>query len=100
MRDRAISHSKGASLYDRDLVAALMDLFEVPNHPIEIIGWRQCRKALETLASAQELTQGEDMGQYYRIRMDGRDLNYKAYFSEGDQRSSRTRITTHTMLND
>lgn len=68
-----------------DLVIALKELFGVPDHPVEAIGWRHAEKLYETLASAQELTQSEDMGQYYRIRMDSRDLNYKAYFSEGDQ---------------
>lgn len=67
-----------------DLVAALKELFEVPAHPVEVIGWRHAEKLYETLASAQELTNSDDMGDYYRIRMDARDLNYQAYFSEGD----------------
>ncbi|EAQ03076.1 putative LPS biosynthesis related dehydratase [Pseudooceanicola batsensis HTCC2597] len=68
-----------------DLVEALKQLFGAPDHPVEIIGWRHAEKLYETLASAQELTQSEDMGDYYRIRLDNRDLNYKPYFSEGDQ---------------
>ena len=67
-----------------DLVTAIKELFEVPDHPVEIIGWRHAEKLYETLASAQELVSSEDMGEYYRIHMDSRDLNYKAYFSEGD----------------
>jgi len=69
----------------QDLVAALKDLFSVPDHPVEIIGWRHAEKLYETLATAQELTHCEDTGDYYRIRMDGRDLNYSAYFSVGDR---------------
>ena len=66
-----------------DLVTALKDLFEVPDHPVEVIGWRHAEKLYETLASAQELTSSEDMGDYYRLLLDMRDLNYKPYFSEG-----------------
>ncbi|WP_147127712.1 SDR family NAD(P)-dependent oxidoreductase [Shimia ponticola] len=68
-----------------DLVEALKQLFNVPDHPVEIIGWRHAEKLYETLASAQELTTSEDMGDYYRIMLDIRDLNYKPFFSEGDQ---------------
>jgi UDP-glucose 4-epimerase len=67
-----------------DLVTAIKELFEVPDHPVERIGWRHAEKLYETLASAEELTSAEDMGEYYRIRLDHRDLNYKPYFNEGD----------------
>lgn len=69
-----------------DLVQAMKELFSVPDHPVEVIGWRHAEKLYETLASAEELSNSDDMGQYYRIRMDARDLNYRAYFSEGDQK--------------
>ncbi|MDF1854279.1 polysaccharide biosynthesis protein [Pseudooceanicola sp.] len=75
---------KAAASTIQDLVTALRELFDVPDHPVEEIGWRHAEKLYETLATAQELTQSEDMGAYYRIRMDDRDLNYKAYFSEGE----------------
>lgn len=91
----AFDHARQGDLFIRkaaastivDLVAALLDLFEVPDHPVETIGWRHAEKLYETLATAQELAQSEDMGDYYRIRMDERDLNYKAYFSEGEQQT-------------
>jgi UDP-glucose 4-epimerase len=67
-----------------DLVTAMIQLFGVPDHPVEAIGWRHSEKLYETLASAQELAQSEDMGDYFRIEMDARDLNYPAYFSKGD----------------
>ena len=66
-------------------MAGLKQLFGVPDHPVEVIGWRHGEKLFETLASAQELAGAEDQGEYWRIRMDGRDLNYSAYFSEGDR---------------
>lgn len=75
---------KAAASTVADLASALIDLFDVPNHPIETIGWRHSEKLYETLATSQELGQSEDMGEYYRIRMDQRDLNYKAYFTEGE----------------
>lgn len=80
---------KAAASTIADLVAALLAIFEVPDHPVETIGWRHAEKLYETLATAQELGQSEDMGDYYRIRMDERDLNYKAYFSEGEQQTKR-----------
>lgn len=67
-----------------DLVDAIKSLFSVPDHPVEIIGWRHAEKLFETLASAQELSKSKDLGDYYRILLDHRDLNYKPYFSEGD----------------
>lgn len=89
----AFTHARQGDLFIRKapastiatLVSAMQELFAVPAHPVQVIGWRHAEKLYETLASAQELTQSEDMGAYYRIRMDARDLNYKAYFSEGDQ---------------
>lgn len=72
-----------------DLAKALVELFGVPDHPVEQIGWRHAEKLYETLATAQELGHSEDMGNYYRIRMDDRDLNYKAYVSEGEHETIR-----------
>lgn len=92
----AFTHARQGDLFIRkapastiaDLVSALKNLFAVPDHPVEVIGWRHAEKLYETLASAQELTQSEDMGDYFRIEMDARDLNYQAYFSEGDRETT------------
>lgn len=72
-----------------DLVRAIQELFERPDHPVEVIGWRHAEKLYETLASAQELASSDDMGDYFRIKMDARELDYKAYFSEGDQETAQ-----------
>lgn len=66
-----------------DLAQALKDLFgsEVP---VKVIGTRHGEKIYETLATREELLKSEDMGDYYRIRMDDRDLNYAKYFTEGE----------------
>lgn len=92
----AFNHASQGDLFIRkapaatiaELVQALAELFGRPDHPVEQIGWRHGEKLYETLATAQELGHSEDMGDYYRIRMDGRDLNYKAYFSEGDEETA------------
>ena len=89
----AFDHARQGDLFIRKagastletLVGALKDLFDVPEHPVNVIGWRHAEKLYETLASSQELAKSEDMGDYFRIEMDARDLNYKPFFSEGDQ---------------
>ena len=93
----AFNHAEQGDLFIRkaaastigDLVAALLDIFEVPDHPVEEIGWRHAEKLYETLATAQELAHSEDMGDYYRIKMDVRDLNYRAYVSAGEHNTVR-----------
>ncbi len=79
---------KAAASTIADLVTALLELFNVPDHPVQVIGWRHAEKLYETLASAQELTTAEDMGDYWRLQLDGRDLNYNAYFSEGEEKTA------------
>lgn len=74
---------KAASSTIGSLIQALKDLFGLPDHPVDVIGWRHAEKLYETLASAQELTTAEEMDDYWRILLDARDLNYSAYFSEG-----------------
>ena len=69
-----------------DLVTGIKMLFDRPDHEEIVIGRRHGEKLFETLANAQELSQAEDMGDYWRIRMDARDLNYGIYFTEGERR--------------
>ncbi len=66
-----------------DLARALMDLTgkEVP---VKIIGTRHGEKLYETLCTREEMLKAEDMGDFYRIPADNRDLNYAKYFSEGN----------------
>ncbi|MCE2791972.1 MAG: SDR family NAD(P)-dependent oxidoreductase [Planctomycetota bacterium] len=59
--------------------------------PVVTMGMRHGEKMHETLASAEELSRAEDLGDYYRIPMDGRDLNYSKYLSEGDPLIARQR---------
>ncbi len=67
----------------RLLAETLLELFEARNE-IRIIGMRHGEKLYETLASREELRRAEDMGDYYRVSFDDRDLNYSKYFTEGE----------------
>ncbi|APG62498.1 UDP-glucose 4-epimerase [Sphingorhabdus lutea] len=72
-----------------DLVEALKQLFNAPDHKVIVIGWRHGEKLYETLASAQELTTSEDLGDYWRLQLDGRDLNYSSFFDEGESKTAQ-----------
>ncbi len=67
-----------------DLSKALMDLFGMTDHEARVIGTRHGEKLYESLISREEMAHALDMGGYYRIRSDNRDLNYAKYFSEGE----------------
>lgn len=51
-----------------------------------IIGTRHGEKLFETLVTKEEMARSEDLGRFFRIRADGRDLNYAEYFTEGDRK--------------
>ncbi|QZI71855.1 polysaccharide biosynthesis protein [Pseudomonas protegens] len=70
-----------------DLAEALKQLFGKSNE-VRVIGTRHGEKLYESLVSREEMAKAEDMGRYYRIPADNRDLNYKKYFVEGEQRIS------------
>ena len=70
-----------------DLAQALKEIFKRDN-PIKIIGTRHGEKLYESLVSREEMAKAEDMGRYFRIPADNRDLNYKKYFVGGEQKVS------------
>ena len=70
-----------------DLAAALQQLFG-DSKPVKIIGTRHGEKLYESLISREEMAKAEDMGRYYRIPADNRDLNYDKYFVEGEEHIS------------
>ena len=76
---------KAAASSMADLLAAIKNIMGKPDHPVETIGWRHGEKLFETLASSQELSTAEDLGDYWRLQTDLRGLDYKPFFSEGDQ---------------
>jgi UDP-glucose 4-epimerase len=67
-----------------DLAEALCDIFKVDGDR-KIIGIRHGEKIYETLATAEEIRRAQDMGDYYRIPMDTRDLNYAVYYTAGER---------------
>ena len=78
--DLFVQKSPAATI--QTLANALKELFK-SDVQIENIGIRHGEKMHETLVTAEEMIKSEDFGEYYRIRADNRDLNYKKYFSEG-----------------
>ncbi len=77
------------------LALALKELYNADN-PINIIGTRHGEKLFETLVNREEMAKAIDMGQYYRIPADNRDLNYGKYFTEGEARVSEVQdYTSH-----
>lgn len=78
-----------------DLAQALKEMFGKSN-PTLVIGTRHGEKLYESLISREEMARSEDLGHYYRIPADNRDLNYAQYFTEGEERVSRERdYTSH-----
>jgi UDP-glucose 4-epimerase len=67
-----------------DLAQAIKELCN-SDTPIKIIGTRHGEKVYETLCTREEMNKAEDMGDFYRIPADNRDLNYDKYFSKGKE---------------
>ena len=67
-----------------DLAQALKELFGKAEQETRVIGTRHGEKLYESLISREEMAHAIDMGGYYRIPADNRDLNYAKYFSEGE----------------
>jgi UDP-N-acetylglucosamine 4,6-dehydratase len=66
------------------LVQALLGIMDKPNHEVRMIGTRHGEKLYEALLSREEMINAENMGDYYRIPPDLRDLNYSKYVEEGE----------------
>jgi len=80
-----VQKSPAATILDISL--ALKELFN-SNSEIKIIGTRHGEKLYETLLTREEKAMSEDLGDYYRILPDERDLNYGKYFTEGQENIS------------
>ncbi|RNF92517.1 NAD-dependent epimerase/dehydratase family protein [Pseudomonas putida] len=72
------------------LAKALTELVGKPEHPINVIGTRHGEKLYEALLSREEMVCAEDMGDYYRVPPDLRDLNYAKFVEEGETQISIT----------
>jgi len=71
------------------LAEALTDLLGVPDHSIDIIGTRHGEKLFEVLLSREEMVAAEDLGGYYRVPPDLRDLNYGKFVDQGEVEISK-----------
>jgi UDP-glucose 4-epimerase len=71
------------------LALALMSIMGTPDHPINVIGTRHGEKLFETLLSREEMACAEDLGGYYRVPPDLRDLNYSKFVEEGEEKISK-----------
>jgi len=76
---------KSDSCYIKDLVQALKEIFRVDNK-IDIIGTRHGEKTYEVLMTREESAKAIDLGSYYRVPADNRDLNYAIYFEKGSDK--------------
>lgn len=78
------------------LARALTGLLGLPEHRIDVIGTRHGEKLFEALLSREEMAAAEDLGDYYRVPPDLRDLNYGKYFEQGEvEISEATEYTSH-----
>lgn len=72
----------------KDLASAILDLAHA-NNEIKVIGTRHGEKLYETLCTREEMANAEDLGNFFRVPADKRDLNYALYFSEGKEDISK-----------
>jgi len=93
----AFQHGKPGDIYVQKapaatlsvLTKALTEIIERPHHPIDIIGTRHGEKLYETLLSREEMVAAEDLGDYFRVPPDLRDLNYGKFTDEGEIQISK-----------
>ena len=93
--EHAFEHARPGDLFIRkapastvgDLAAAVARSMGVDSE-LRVIGTRHGEKLYETLATREELARSQDQGDYLRVDVDARDLDYSEYFEEGDVRES------------
>lgn len=72
------------------LVRAILELMNKPHHKVQEIGTRHGEKLYEALLSREEMAYAEDMGDYFRVPPDSRDLNYAKFVEEGEKRITQS----------
>jgi UDP-N-acetylglucosamine 4,6-dehydratase/5-epimerase len=94
--DRFVQKAPASTI--KDLAQALKELYKAKNE-IKIIGTRHGEKLYESLVNREEMVKAEEMGDYYRIPADHRDLNYNSFFNEGDDKISKVdEYTSHNTI--
>jgi UDP-N-acetylglucosamine 4,6-dehydratase len=78
------------------LTKALTKIIGKPNHPVNVIGTRHGEKLFEVLLSREEMVSAQDLGRYYLVPPDLRDLNYSKFIEQGELRiSESTEYNSH-----
>ena len=72
------------------LAQAILGLMNKPEHPVKVMGTRHGEKLYEVLLSREEMACAEDMGDYFRVPADARDLNYTKFVDQGEKRLTQT----------
>ena len=72
------------------LTQAILALMDKPDYPVRAIGTRHGEKLYEALLSREEMACAQDLGNYYRVPPDGRDLNYAKFVEQGEQRMTQS----------
>ncbi len=80
------------------LANTLKNMLNKTTHNIRVIGTRHGEKLYETLLTREEMVHAEDMGNYFRIPADNRDLNYEKYFEEGEVITEITDYHSHNTI--
>lgn len=102
--EHAFLHAQPGDLFVRKapactvevLAKAVATVMGVPEHPIHVIGTRHGEKLHETLLSREEMAEATDEGDYYRVPVDARSMEYELYFEQGDAQSARLQdYTSH-----
>lgn len=86
--DIFVQKAPGATV--ETLARALLDLMGKPDHPVNIMGTRHGEKLYEALLSREEMACALDMGDYYRVPADGRDLNYNKFVEQGQPKLTQS----------
>ena len=68
----------------------MLELFDRPQHPVNVIGTRHGEKLYEALLSREEMACAQDRGAYFRVPPDLRDLNYGKFVEQGERRISES----------
>jgi UDP-glucose 4-epimerase len=91
--DRFVQKAPASTI--ADLAKALKELYK-SDVGTKIIGTRHGEKLYESLVNREEMVKAEDLGDYYRIPADHRDLNYNVYFDKGDDKINKVKeYTSH-----
>jgi len=94
----AFEHGENGDIFVQKAPAATIDVLAqaiqivmgVSDHPLRVMGTRHGEKLYETLLSAEEMASAADLGKYFRVAPDRRDLNYSKFIEEGEAKISES----------